>query len=85
MSAMFSNGTEGEAWMSVWCYVCKHEETCEALDDIFMGGTPDCITLEKDTRHLPALHVCSRYEHVWGEDEYADIRARVIAKTTGQR
>lgn len=80
MSAMFSNGTEGDAWMAVWCDVCANIKGCDAIGAIYSGITPECITLERDGLHLPALHVCSRFAPD-GEDEYAEVRERVVAVT----
>lgn len=37
----FSNGTEGEAWMSNWCYNgCVNEPTCPLLTTALFGQTP---------------------------------------------
>ena len=78
MSRMFANGTEGEAWMAVWCNVCTSEPTCAILDAIWSGETPSAITLEPaGTFHLPALHICSAF--VNPNDPHAEIRANVIA------
>lgn len=78
MSDMFANGTEGDAWMHVWCNVCDHEPTCTILDAIWCGETPPAITLEpKGTFHLPALHLCAEFQNA--DDPYAEARANAQA------
>ena len=80
---MFANGTEGAAWMRVWCEMCVHEDTCGYLDVIWSGDTPDVITLATEPPfHLPALHVCSAFTPN-GEDQHAEIRERVRSITLG--
>lgn len=36
-SRPFSNGTEGDAWMSVWCELCVHDHGIHAD-----SGEPGC-------------------------------------------
>lgn len=36
----FSNGTEGEIWMTNWCYRCQHEADCPLLLVALMDRTP---------------------------------------------
>lgn len=47
----FSNGTEGDAWMAIWCSYCTHDHTihgpdagtgCQLIGDAMLGASdPD--------------------------------------------
>lgn len=45
--APFSNGFEGESWMSLWCQDCAHQKFCPLLDVAFLGRTPAPWTLRE--------------------------------------
>lgn len=70
----FSNGTEGEAWRSLWCGFCTHdhathdpddprfENGCEHLLNAVIGQPVEPWTMAPEGwRHLPALMTCSQF------------------------
>lgn len=90
MSALFSNGTEWEAWEAVWCAVCAHDHDagchgagCEVVLELMSGDHPEVIRAEPaGERHLPALHVCTLFTPCsrpgCSGDPFATERARTI-------
>jgi hypothetical protein len=85
MSRLFANGTEGVAWMHVWCNVCVHEDDCETLIDLFcdLDGVPAAITEQpKGVFHLPPLHLCADYTPPSTGDPFTEVRANVVRYVT---
>ena len=83
MSRLFANGTEGEAWVRVWCEVCANDANQDCpivLRMILDEPTPEIIP-ERDGLHLPALHVCTAYSPPAGGDPYAETRVNVVRHT----
>ena len=70
MSRPFSNGTEGEAWMAVWCDTCtkdapardgRYEEGCPLIVTAMVGETPEQWT-EDRMFTLGHQYTCADYE-----------------------
>lgn len=74
-SRPFSNGTEGDAWMSKWCAYCVHDHRmhtdegggCEVLVHAFFPEDypwPECWLPEPDDGAfcLPSRLVCRQFE-----------------------
>jgi len=71
----FSNGTEGDAWMSAWCEYCihdhsashtgEHDNGCEIIAALFCGtGTGEALVAEPDDGRffLPSRMICTKFE-----------------------
>lgn len=74
----FSNGTEGDAWMSKWCAFCVHDHTSH--DGTYTDGGctivlwmmtaeswsayPECLIPEPDdgSFSLPSRMVCTKFQ-----------------------
>lgn len=92
MSEMFSNGTEGEAWMSRWCDVCDNdhgsdsEVRCGDCDRIWMSETPECVILEPEGEfHMPPAHICTRFAARPDGDPYSIARVQIVARVKAER
>lgn len=86
MSEMFSNGTEGEAWMARWCDVCDNDhgadsdKHCDDCDTIWMSMTPECIILEPEgVFHMPPAHICTRFAARPEGDPWGSSRPGIVA------
>jgi hypothetical protein len=95
MSSVFSNGTEGYAWMDVWCNHCAHDHAmhndgngpgCGVVIHMMTSDEwPEAIMPEPPGEfHLPPLHLCGMFTPCTscGGDPLADVRSNVIAHTT---
>lgn len=93
----FSNGTEGDAWMSKWCEFCVHDH------DMHLGNGPGCSLIfgamldepwpeawlpEPDDGdfYLPSRMICGQFEpcHEGGctGDPAPEERAERVAEVT---
>lgn len=74
---VFSNGTEGHAWMSSWCSYCVHDhgmhddsgDGCDVVLWMMVGKDsdmpdPECLVAEPDDGRffLPSRMICTRFE-----------------------
>jgi hypothetical protein len=59
----FSNGTEGDAWMSRWCYECTRDadESCQLISVAMIGRTPVEWVPDKPMS-LGAQYRCTEFE-----------------------
>lgn len=78
----FSNGTEGEAWMSAWCEYCEHEESCDLLLAALLPDEfpwPEAWLPEPTgEHHLPSKMVCLAFSPGPEGDPGAEERAARI-------
>lgn len=97
MSVVFSNGTEGQAWMNVWCAHCALDHDQHEGQPMDNGGCdlvlhmmtsdvwPEAIVPQPPGEfHLPPLHLCGMFTpcNDCGGDPLAETRANVVAHTT---
>lgn len=94
----FSNGTEGDAWMSAWCSYCVHDhgmhehDSCGPGCDLILvamtDGWPEGWIPEPDdgSFSLPSRLVCTRFTACDKEgcdgDPGAEDRAERVAEVT---
>lgn len=94
----FSNGTEGDAWMRVWCASCAHDHTmhgpdgsgpgCRIIADAMIGGEPwpEAWLPEPDDDRFgcPSRMICGQYQPCdpCGGDPQADLRAGIVGQVT---
>ena len=90
MSRLFANGTEGDAWMTVWCNECANDAdgTCPIVNRLLFEPDevpPEIIEQPDGEYHLPPLHLCTAYTPGADGDPHAERRANVIAYVTERR
>lgn len=90
----FSNGTEGDAWMSRWCAYCFHDHSmhdpdpegpgCEIVTYLMLGEghAPEALIPEPDDGRfaLPSRMVCTRFEPCTEQDCKGDPGAEARAE-----
>ena len=100
MSVVFSNGTEGDAWMNVWCRHCAHDHDqhdgteltnvggCEVVMHMMTSDVwPEAILREPEGEfHIPPLHLCGVFTpcEPCGGDPLAETRSNVVAYVTNR-